>query len=559
MRYILLVLLAFVTTFASAQVQFLGSPTTTVRNRGNFVSDSLFYLPKRQVAPTDTAAMRYAISDSSVYVWTGRAWRSIGRAGASFLSVSDTSSMLSPYIRAAGNGLTKSGQSLLVDTATIATRARVQNAVDSINTNVALKVNISDTSSMLTPYTRGSGTTNYLPKFTGTRTFGNSQLFDNGTNVGISTSNPMAKLDVQGIVNSSTSYRLANNAYTQVALIDNNVGGFISGYNLTLSGTTPQHVATGAMSGYMVDDIGMRFFSNTSQSAGTTASERMRITSTGDITIGTTTSGNVGIGTSTIHGKVAVNGNTPTLSITNTTTAANGNTAILGLNPVSAFYNASFYDKGPSVRGLLEDVSTNRSALTFHTYNGSGSVEGMRVTSSQEVLVNTTTDAGAYALQVAGSIYNTTGAVLAASSGSIGIGTTSTAYKLNISGSVGVSGGGNGYVFGLTDANTRITGDNSGGANTYIEMRTNGANRLRIQEDGEILLNNISDAGAYTLQVAGAIYNTTTITTGAPTGGSIKPWRLGEAATVSPTSPNRTIRVEIDGTVYYIHAKTTND
>ena len=49
------------------------------------------------------------------------------------------------------------------------------------------------------------------------------------------------------------------------------------------------------------------------------------------------------------------------------------------------------------------------------------------------------------------------------------------------------------------------------------------------------------------------------IKTVAPTGGTAKFWELGEAATVSPTSPNRTIRVEIDGTVYYIHAKTTND
>jgi hypothetical protein len=49
------------------------------------------------------------------------------------------------------------------------------------------------------------------------------------------------------------------------------------------------------------------------------------------------------------------------------------------------------------------------------------------------------------------------------------------------------------------------------------------------------------------------------IKTVAPSGGTAKPWELGEAATVSPTSPNRTIRVEIDGAVYYIHAKTTND
>jgi hypothetical protein len=83
--------------------------------------------------------------------------------------------------------------------------------------------------------------------------------------------------------------------------------------------------------------------------------------------------------------------------------------------------------------------------------------------------------------------------------------------------------------------------------------------RARINASGELLIGTTTDAGAYALQVAGAIYNTTTLTTGAPTSGTAKPWRLGEAATVSPTSPNRTIRVEIDGTVYYIHAKTTND
>jgi hypothetical protein len=49
------------------------------------------------------------------------------------------------------------------------------------------------------------------------------------------------------------------------------------------------------------------------------------------------------------------------------------------------------------------------------------------------------------------------------------------------------------------------------------------------------------------------------IQTSAPSGGTSKPWKLGAAATVTPTSPNRTIEVEIDGVIYYIHAKTTND
>jgi hypothetical protein len=49
------------------------------------------------------------------------------------------------------------------------------------------------------------------------------------------------------------------------------------------------------------------------------------------------------------------------------------------------------------------------------------------------------------------------------------------------------------------------------------------------------------------------------LTTGAPSGGTAAAWKLGTVATVSPTSPNRTIEVDIGGTIYYIHAKTTNN
>ncbi|MFZ2255875.1 MAG: hypothetical protein WAW59_02400 [Patescibacteria group bacterium] len=41
----------------------------------------------------------------------------------------------------------------------------------------------------------GTLTTNYLPKWTGS-TLGNSQIFDNGTNIGIGTSTGTAKLTV---------------------------------------------------------------------------------------------------------------------------------------------------------------------------------------------------------------------------------------------------------------------------------------------------------------------------------------------------------------------------
>ncbi|KXB96657.1 MAG: hypothetical protein AA908_11640 [Chlorobi bacterium NICIL-2] len=48
------------------------------------------------------------------------------------------------------------------------------------------------------PSSNISGTTNYVAKFTGVNSLGNSQIFDNGTYVGIGTTTPQANLDVNG-------------------------------------------------------------------------------------------------------------------------------------------------------------------------------------------------------------------------------------------------------------------------------------------------------------------------------------------------------------------------
>ena len=93
------------------------------------------------------------------------------------VNISDTSSMLTNYVRHAGYGLTKSGQAFVVDTAAMATRARVQKGIDSL-------------ASIAGSGFTGSGTTNYVAKFTGTKALGNSVIYDDGTNVGIGTSSP---------------------------------------------------------------------------------------------------------------------------------------------------------------------------------------------------------------------------------------------------------------------------------------------------------------------------------------------------------------------------------
>lgn len=209
--------------------------------------------------------------------------------------------------------------------------------------------------------------------------------------------------------------------------------------------------------------------------------------------------------------------------------------------------------------------------------NLASDVNGRFRVPAHEVHIGSTTDYGSFTLQNTGAFYNTGAAQIAATSGNVGIGSvTPTTYSnyrtLSIAGSTtgavidmstssGPSGGGLQIGARTTDTDITAMGPQSGTA-AFLSFRTGVfagvTERMRIFGNGRISVNSTTDAG-YQFDVTGSFRATTTITTGAPTGGSIKPWRLGEVATVSPTSPNRTIRVEIDGTVYYIHAKTTND
>jgi hypothetical protein len=57
-----------------------------------------------------------------------------------------------------------------------------------------------------------TGTTNYVSKFTGANTLGNSQIFDDGTSVGIGTTSPNAstKLDVRSNIATDSSFGFSN-------------------------------------------------------------------------------------------------------------------------------------------------------------------------------------------------------------------------------------------------------------------------------------------------------------------------------------------------------------
>jgi hypothetical protein len=131
----------------------------------------------------------------------------------------------------------------------------------------------------------GSGTTNYVPKFTGASAIGNSQIFDNGTNVGIGTTTPSAKLQVlkgsSGNVASFASGATGTGNYSGITLHSSTSAGD------DWYGSEIRSINTNGNPSFLNPRLG--FFTqdySTYLPAGRT--EKMSILGNGDIGIGTT-------------------------------------------------------------------------------------------------------------------------------------------------------------------------------------------------------------------------------------------------------------------------------
>jgi hypothetical protein len=193
----------------------------------------------------------------------------------------------------------------------------------------------------------GSGTTNYVSKFTASGVLGNSLIFDNGTNVGIGNTNTSYTLDVSGTLRTTSDVVLGGGS--------------------TIFGTTGSKFYI-----YPAFSTNLNLLQNYNGSAYTTEEHRAsdysyKIGTTAAMTI--TSAGNVGIGTSSpTNGLLqvyATSGNTLSLQ------KASGGAAIAFGSAASNF-------------ALLESISGG--GLIFYTGNGSLS-EKMRISSAGVVTI----------------------------------------------------------------------------------------------------------------------------------------------------------------------------
>lgn len=220
----------------------------------------------------------------------------------------------------------------------------------------------------LTNPVTGTGTTNYLAKFTGSTTVGNSILFESGSSIGIGTITPQIY----------TNY--------SVLEINNTTGGAIRVKNTASSGLF--ELATNSSETYIKN------VSNTPMWFGTNNTQMLTLT----------TSGNVGIGTASPSALLHVgNGNQSPIN------AAGNKLHIATTSTRSALVTLANSSGGTTVEGQFESSaessdlriivgSTSNHPVVFRASN----TEAMRLSTNLNLLVGTTTDAG-FRLDVNGS------------------------------------------------------------------------------------------------------------------------------------------------------------
>lgn len=295
-----------------------------------------------------------------------------------------------------------------------------------------------------------------------------------GGNVGIGTTSP-------------TSY----SGFTTLNINNATNGGVIDLLNNGTRVATFFNTSTDVNFG-SITNVPLLFYTNNT--------ERMRITSGGNLLVGTTTD---------IGDKMYVNGS---------------------IRIPSAFFfrydgDTGLIGSGTSITGGTASQLGIRAAndILFAT---NGANERMRITSGGELLINTTSDAGDYKLQVNGNIYNSV------SQGAIQFWSNSNNPSINIRANTGY--------------NAILAFTQEGVADRW-SIGTKSADATLYFSTGDAL-----GSTKATLSSGGNLELTGSIKTAAPSGGNAAAWKLGERVASSSLTLNTTqyIQLDINGTLY---------
>jgi hypothetical protein len=129
----------------------------------------------------------------------------------------------------------------------------------------------------------GSGTANYVTKWnTGGTGIQNSTIFDDGTNVSIGTTTPIARLDVRGAANSTTA------SFSNSVVQAGEYSGIDIESGVAAYGSSIRNINTGSTPGYLQPRLGF-FTQDTNTYLAADRTEKLSILTSGNVGIGTTT------------------------------------------------------------------------------------------------------------------------------------------------------------------------------------------------------------------------------------------------------------------------------
>jgi len=323
-------------------------------------------------------------------------------------------------------------------------------------------------------------------KFTASGTIGNSTIQDSGTALTFGVASTFSS--TVGVGNAISAW--GTGTFPRVlqvgnaSLVTNGAAFAQLSNNIYFDGSSYRYITSNGVSRFIFESDGSMTFNNAvSGTAGNTVStnERMRITS----------AGNVGIGTSSpaelLHVQAANNVIASILirgGKADVTSPGEINSKLdFGGNDTSVFSNNNV---GGRIASVTEVSNGAYVGMAFYTYLQGRSPdlkEAMRITASGNVGIGTTSPSAAGGAFTGLDIRGSGG-------GSIILGTTSNPYA---------------YMYG------EATGFYIQSAGAPILFLPAGTERMRINSNGNISINYAGDAG-YRLYVSGAIYATSNIT-----------------------------------------------